>query len=115
MGLKKALYTINGVERLVVTDPEERMSDFLRRNGLTSVKVGCGVGQCGSCTVLLDGKPLRSCTRKMKSIPEFSKIETVEGLGTANNLHPLQLSFIIYNSVQCGFCTPGFLMSAKGL
>lgn len=115
MAPRKAMYTINGVERLVVNDPDDKLSDFLRKLGLTSVKVGCGVGQCGSCTVLLDGKPVRSCTKKMKNVPEFSKIETVESLGTATSLHPLQLSFIIYNGVQCGFCTPGFLMSAKGL
>ncbi len=115
MGIKKTMYSINGVDRLVVSDPEEKMSDFLRRIGLTSVKVGCGVGQCGACTVLLDGKPVRSCTKKMKNVPEFSKVETVEGLGTATSLHPVQLAFIIYNGVQCGFCTPGFIMSAKAL
>lgn len=115
MGIKKTMYTINGVERLVLSDPEEKLSDFLRRIGLTSVKVGCGVGQCGACTVLLDGRPVRSCTKKMKNVAEFSRIETLEGIGTAESLHPVQLAFIIHNGVQCGFCTPGFIMSAKGL
>ena len=115
MGIRKTLYTINGVERLILSDPEEEMSNFLRRIGLTSVKVGCGVGQCGACTVLLDGEPVRSCTKKMKNVPEFSKIETVEGLGTATSLHPLQLGFMIHNGAQCGFCTPGLILSAKEL
>ncbi len=115
MGLKKMTYSINGVDRLIICDPEEKLSGFLRRIGLTGVKVGCGVGQCGACTVIVNGQPIRSCIKKMKNVNEFSKIETIEGMGTASNLHPLQLGFIIYNSVQCGFCTPGFIMSAKAL
>ena len=116
MILRKGIYNINGVERLVMSDVEnETLAEVLRRIGLTSVKIGCGVGQCGTCTVLLDGKPVRSCNKKFKNIPEFTKIETVESLGVASNLHPLQLAWIKYGGVQCGFCTPGFLMSSKGL
>lgn len=115
MKLSKRMLRINGAQRMVVCDPEELLSDFLRRQGLTSVKVGCGTGQCGSCTVLLDGVPVRSCCRRMKAVAENAAIETVEGLGTAEHLHPLQQAFITYCAVQCGFCTPGFLMSAKGL
>jgi len=116
MGMKKFMYNINGVDRMLLCDPEkDTLSDLLRRIGFTGVKVGCGTGQCGACTVLLDGKPVRSCIKKMKSVPEFSRIETIEGLGTAANLHPLQLAWIVHGGVQCGFCTPGFIMSAKGL
>lgn len=115
MGFSKALFIINGVERMVHIDDRETLAEFLRRYGLTSVKVGCDAGQCGACTVLLNGDPVRSCVKKMGKIPEFSTIETLEGLGTASNLHPLQMAWIVYGGVQCGFCTPGFIMSAKAL
>jgi aldehyde oxidoreductase len=115
MGLFKAVLNINGVQRTVHVDESESLAAFLRRYGLTSVKIGCGTGICGSCTVLVNGQPVRSCTKKAASLPEFTKIETVEGLGTAASLHPLQQAFITRGSVQCGFCSPGFLMSAKSL
>jgi len=116
MGTKKFIYCINGVERQIICNPEkETLAGMLRRIGLTGVKVGCGTGQCGACTVLLNGNPVRSCVKKMKDIPEFSEISTIESLGSAENLHPLQLAWIVYGGVQCGFCTPGFIMSAKGL
>jgi aldehyde oxidoreductase len=115
MSLYKVEFIVNGVQRLMHADEDESLATFLRRYGLTGVKIGCGTGVCGSCTVLLNGEPVRSCTRKVKSVPEFSTIETIEGLGTATNLHPLQLAFITRGSVQCGFCTPGFIVSAKGL
>ncbi|WP_415930552.1 molybdopterin-dependent oxidoreductase [Zhenpiania hominis] len=115
MELNKRIFIINGVQRNMHADNGETLASFLRRYGLTSVKVGCGTGICGSCTVLLDGAPIRSCTKKMSSVPDFSKIETVEGLGTASNMHPLQAAFLKLGAVQCGFCTSGFLMSAKGL
>jgi len=115
MALTKNLFIINGVSRMMIFDEDEKLSEVLRRYGLTSVKVGCGSGQCGSCTILLNGKPVRSCVRKMRTLKAFDSIETVEGLGVASHLHPLQLAWIAYGAVQCGFCTPGFLMSAKGL
>jgi aldehyde oxidoreductase len=114
--MRKMILNINGVDRILVVDPEkDTLAGVLRRIGLTSVKIGCGTGQCGSCTVLLDGVPVRSCVRKMKTVPEYSKIGTVEGLGTAEKPHPLQLAWIALGGVQCGFCSPGFIMSAKGL
>jgi len=101
---------------MIVCDPEkDTLAMVLRRMGLTGTKVGCGVGQCGACSVILDGKVVRSCARKIKNIPEYSQVETIEGLGTARNLHPLQQAFITYGGVQCGFCSPGFIMSAKAL
>lgn len=116
MGLKKMFLIINGVNRMIVCDPEkDTLATVLRRIGLTGTKVGCGVGQCGSCSVVLNGKVVRSCVRKIKSIDEYSQVETIEGMGTARNLHPLQQAFITYGGVQCGFCSPGFIMSAKAL
>jgi aldehyde oxidoreductase len=116
MGLTKALYIINGVERMLHVDlNKESLADVLRRYGMTGVKVGCGAGQCGSCTVLLDGEPVRSCIKKMKDIAEHARIETIEGLGTASKLHPLQEAMIYVGAVQCGFCSPGFIMSGKAL
>ena len=115
MVIRKGIYFINGVERLINWEENETLAEVLRRIGLTSVKIGCGTGQCGACTVILDGKPCRSCVKKMKTVAERSQIETLEGIGTAANLHPLQQAWITYGGVQCGFCTPGFIMSAKAL
>jgi carbon-monoxide dehydrogenase small subunit len=82
--------------------------------GLTGTKEGCGIGECGTCTVLLEGVPVNSCLVMAPKV-EGKKVETVEGLGTRDSLHPLQKSFIDHGAVQCGFCTPGILMSSKAL
>ena len=114
--MRKIILNINGTDRLLVVDPgEDTLADVLRRTGYTSVKIGCNAGQCGACTILLDGKPVRSCVMKMKTISDYSRVETVEGLGVPEQPHPLQLAWIALNGVQCGFCSPGFIMSAKGL
>lgn len=116
MAYKKLWLNINGANRMVVFDLEkDTLSDVLRRIGLTGVKIGCGTGVCGVCSVLVDGKVVRSCTKKMNTIPEFAKIVTIEGVGTPMHLHPLQQAFIYYGGVQCGFCTPGFIVSAYQL
>ena len=116
MGLKRRIFTINGVERTLIFDPEvDTLAETLRRNGLLSVKVGCGKGMCGACNVILNGELVRTCNRKMDKIEEFSSIETVEGLGIASNLHPLQVAWMYRGGAQCGFCTPGFIISAKAL
>ena len=113
--LKKNLI-INGAERLLICDPEaDTLADVLRRLGLTGTKIGCGAGQCGACSVLLDGRVVRSCAKKIRAVEDYSRVETIEGLGTANNLHPLQMAWMVHGAVQCGFCVPGFIMSAKGL
>jgi aldehyde oxidoreductase len=116
MAMKKMILCINGAERMLICDTEsDTLADVIRRMGLTGTKVGCGTGQCGACSVILDGEVVRSCTKKMKNVNDGSKITTIEGIGTPTNLHPLQLAWITYGGVQCGFCTPGFIVSAKGL
>jgi aldehyde oxidoreductase len=116
MKLERRTFIINGVERFAVTDPEkDTLSDVLRRIGLTGVKVGCGVGVCGACTVLVNGEAVRSCTRKIAKIAEDSEILTIEGIGAPGRLHPLQQAWITYGGVQCGFCSPGFIVSAYAL
>jgi aldehyde oxidoreductase len=114
--MKKLTLHINGVAKAIVCNPDrDSLAEVIRRLGLTGTKVGCNAGQCGACTVILDGDVVRSCIKKMKSVRDHARVETIEGLGTAKNPHPLQLAFVTYAGVQCGFCSPGFIMSAKGL
>ncbi|MDR1702047.1 MAG: 2Fe-2S iron-sulfur cluster binding domain-containing protein, partial [Sporomusaceae bacterium] len=109
MTLQKLSFNINGADRIVVCEPEkDTLAVVLRRLGLTGTKIGCDAGQCGACTVLLEGAPVRSCIKKMKTVPEYAKIITIEGIGSPTNLHPLQQAFITYGEVQCGFCSTGF-------
>ncbi|MBQ7606542.1 MAG: molybdopterin-dependent oxidoreductase [Desulfovibrionaceae bacterium] len=107
---------INGIPRRVLVDPADSLADVLRGQlQITSVKVGCGKGQCGACTVLLNGAVTRSCIVKMARVPENAAVTTLEGIGTAEALHPLQKAWIFHGAAQCGFCTPGFIVSAKAL
>ncbi len=116
MELDRIRLYVNGVDRYATIEPaKDTLADVLRRLGLTGVKVGCGIGVCGACSVILNGKVVRSCTTMIKNVPADSKITTIEGLGTAEHLHPLQQAWITYGGVQCGFCTPGFIVSAKQL
>jgi carbon-monoxide dehydrogenase small subunit len=102
--------TVNGTQYERIVEPRLLLSDFLRHElGLTGTHVGCEHGVCGACTVLFDGEPVRSCL--MFAVQANGhEILTVEGLGTMNDLHPLQEAFREAHAVQCGFCTPGFLM-----
>lgn len=78
-------------------------------------KVGCGTGVCGACSVILDGKVIRSCTRKISKVTEYSEVVTIEGIGTVLHPHPLQDAWVHLGAVQCGFCVPGFIVSAYQL
>jgi carbon-monoxide dehydrogenase small subunit len=103
--------TVNGVGHRRSVESRLLLSDFLRQDlGLTGTHVGCEHGVCGACTVLLDGEPVRSCLAFAVQA-EGHEITTVEGLGTADDLHPLQAAFHQSHALQCGFCTPGFLMT----
>lgn len=107
---------INGTNKIVVADPEDSLADVLRgQMGLTGTKVGCGSGQCGSCSVIVDGKLVKSCLTKLKKIQDGTAVTTIEGMGSPSNLHPLQLAWMVHGGAQCGFCSPGFLVSAKAL
>jgi len=94
--------------------PDEKLIDTLRNNNYKSIKFGCGEGTCGTCTVLVNGKPILSCITFTAQI-EGKNITTLEGIGTIDNLHKLQKSFLDEGAVQCGYCTPGMILSAKAL
>nr|HPJ36734.1 molybdopterin-dependent oxidoreductase [Spirochaetota bacterium] len=113
--LKKVL-VINGLPRTLIVDPEASLANVLREQLLlTGVKVGCNQGHCGSCGVIINGELVRSCVLKMKKLEDDSQITTIEGLGTAQNLHPIQVAWMAYGCAQCGFCSPGFILSTKVL
>jgi aldehyde oxidoreductase len=112
---KKGL-TVNGQSRTLVVDGDSTLAEVLRKQlMLTGCKIGCGNGQCGACSIILDGQVVRACARKVRSIKDGAVIETIEGIGTPENLHPLQLAWMGHGCAQCGFCSPGFIMSAKQL
>jgi aldehyde oxidoreductase len=114
--MKRLCLNINGVDRWVVADLEANLAEVLREQMLlTGCKVCCADGQCGSCTVVIDDKPVRACITPMAKLAPGAKITTIEGIGTPQNLHPLQIAWMAHGSAQCGICTPGFIMSAKVL
>lgn len=114
--IERKMLVVNGIERSFVYDPEtESLADALRKLGLTGTKLGCKKGLCGACSVVLNGEVVRSCVKKLSKVPEYSTVVTIEGIGTPNNLHPIQQAFITYGAVQCGFCIPGFIVSAYAL
>ena len=107
--------TINGDTVEFACDPHELLLDVLRnRLGLSGAKEGCGTGDCGACSVQVDGRVVCSCL-VLGVEAEGRDIETVEGLATGTELHPLQTKFLEHAALQCGVCTPGFLMAAKAL
>ena len=106
---------VNGETRAARAEPRTLLSDFLREGlGLTGTHVGCEHGVCGACTVLVDGESVRSCLMFAVQA-EGARVRTVEGLGTADDMHPLQEAFWEKHGLQCGFCTPGMLMTAVEL
>ena len=112
----KKIIKVNGIDRTIVSPAEESLANVLRGQlGLTGTKVGCGEAQCGCCSVILDNKLVRSCVTKMSKVPDGASVTTIEGVGTPDHMHPLQLAFIVHGGAQCGFCTPGFIVSAKAL
>lgn len=113
---KQIILTVNSVKREILVSPNELLLNVLRdRLGLTGTKYGCGIGECGSCTVLVDGEPVLSCLTLAISL-DGSDIVTVEGISQSDGrLHPIQESFLEHGAVQCGFCTPGMIIMAKNL
>lgn len=109
------LLRVNGREHQLMVDSRTTLLDALReRLNLTGTKKGCDQGQCGACTVIIDGRRVTSCLT-LAVMQEGHDITTIEGLGTPNNLHPLQAAFIKHDGYQCGFCTPGQICSAVAM
>ncbi len=107
--------TINGRSYSVHVEPRRTLADTIRDQcGLTGTHIGCEHGVCGACTVLVDGEPVRSCLMFAAQC-QGKAIRTVEGLAAGSNLHPLQRAFMENHALQCGYCTPGFLMLASGI
>ena len=108
-------FTVNGDERVVRVEPRRSLADALREDcGLTGTHLGCEHGICGACTVLVDDQPVRSCLMFAVQA-EGARVRTVEGLAAGDKLHPLQQAFWDNHGLQCGFCTPGFLMLAVSI
>ena len=106
-------FTVNRDPREILVNPGETLLDVLRDDlGLTGTKKGCGKGECGACTVILDGEAVPSCLVLAASV-NGKKIITIEGIAENGKLHPLQEAFVKYYAVQCGFCTPGMILTAK--
>jgi len=110
----KIQLTVNGEKKSIEVKPSETLLELLRRLGYKSVKFGCGEGFCGACTVILNGRPVNSCLVLAATV-DGKEVVTVEDLGDSRNLHPLQVAFMDAGAIQCGFCTPGMLLSAKTL
>ncbi|MHC4145975.1 MAG: (2Fe-2S)-binding protein [Planctomycetota bacterium] len=111
----KITLTVNSKERTIVTDPERPLLDVLREDlQVTGLKYGCGEGRCGACTVLMDGKRTLSCVTPVAKADK-QKITTIEGLADGDRLHPVQQAFLDMGAIQCGYCTPGMILSAVAL
>lgn len=107
--------TVNGQPHELEVEDNDLLLNVLReRLDLTGAKYGCGIGECGACTIIMNGKAVLSCLT-LAVLADRSEVTTVEGLGDYRNLHPLQQAFLEEGAVQCGFCTPGMLVSAKAL
>jgi aerobic-type carbon monoxide dehydrogenase small subunit (CoxS/CutS family) len=108
-------FEVNGTERSVTTDPERRLLEVLREDlHLTGTKYGCGEGQCGACTVHLNGEPTRSCLLPVTAAAGKS-VTTIEGLARGEELHPVQEAFLEEGALQCGYCTGGMILTAVSL
>lgn len=108
----KIKFYLNGKEISLMTEPNRRLIDLLREDlNLTGTKEGCAIGECGACTVIIDGKTANSCLVLAGQV-DGCKITTIEGIATNGKLHPIQENFLKYGAIQCGFCTPGMVLSA---
>ena len=106
---------INGRDHAIAVEPRRTLDDAIREDcGQTGTHIGCEHGVCGACTVIVDGEPMRSCLMFAVQA-DGKKIRTVEGLADGDKLHPMQQAFMDHHALQCGFCTPGFLMLAVGV
>jgi len=111
----KICLDVNGERHELLVAPNRSLTEVLRENlGLTGAKHGCHEGECGACTVLFDGAPVNSCL-VLAAQAEGHEITTIEGLANGTELHPVQQAFVEHGAVQCGFCTPGMVLSAKAL
>jgi len=112
---KRVLLRVNGEDHEVLIKSNRTLIEVLRQDlHLTGAKEACGMGACGACTVLVNGKPVHSCITLAEEV-EGKEVETIEGLAQGGKLHPLQQAFMDYHAFQCGFCTPGMIMAAKAL
>jgi carbon-monoxide dehydrogenase small subunit len=113
-GKKRIGFTLNGEAKEFSIDPNEKLLDLLRREGYTGAKHGCGEGACGACTVIVDGKTVMGCL--LYAFQASGRdVRTIEGVGTFDAPHPIQAALAAEGAVQCGFCTPGIVLSAKAL
>jgi aerobic-type carbon monoxide dehydrogenase small subunit (CoxS/CutS family) len=106
--------TINGSPKEIEISPHEKLLDVLRRQGYLGVKYGCGRGECGTCTVILDGRAVKSCIT-FAAQADGRSVVTVEGIGQPDHLHPIQEAILDHGASQCGYCTSGIICSAKAL
>jgi aerobic carbon-monoxide dehydrogenase small subunit len=115
MSMEISRFLVNGMPYEFVIEPRLTLLELLRDHiGLTGTKYCCGVGECGACTVLLNGKPILSCCTLAVAARD-QEIITIEGLSQAGVLHPIQKAFVEYGAIQCGFCSPGMILTAKAL
>ena len=114
--MKRELHiTVNGDEHHLLVDTRRTLIEVIRDDlALTGTKNGCGAGECGACTVLLDGEPVNSCLM-LAHEAEGRDVQTIEGLASGGVLHPVQQAFVAQGAIQCGFCTPGMVLTAKAL
>ena len=114
MARREITLTLNGTDRHIEVEDQVLLIELVRGLGLVGTKLSCDTQVCGACTVLLDGRPVSSCTT-LAVEAEGRRVETIEGLATGTTLHPLQQAFIDRFAFQCGYCTPGMIMAAKAL
>lgn len=113
--MKQVELTVNGTLYKLDVQPWETLVEVIRDDlGLTGTKEGCGLGECGACTVIMDGRAVNSCL-VLAAEADGKQITTIEGLADGDKLHPIQQAFVNHGGLQCGFCTPGMIMSAKAL